>query len=706
VTILYAASTWWNIRVDRRTTTAAAERQAQGNVRALAEHAARAFGEADRLLDSVSHEVDELGTGPGARRAIQAFMSAELRRMPQLRSILLVDADGEVFVNSSEFPMVKRFNVAERDYFLFHRDHPGDGLFVGRPVKSRFNGKWLISIARRIAGPGGQFRGVVVAAVEPEYFNSFYRSFEVGPGGSVFLFREDAVGLVRQPFSETLMNFDFRKFELFRKHLPAADEGLFHVKSVTDGRRKLIAYRRVAGFPLVTQINLVEDDYLAAWRARTGKEVAGGVVMVLLASALCWTLLRQIRGLERSGEALSAQVAERERAEIALRESEERLVQSQKMEAVGRLAGGVAHDFNNLLVVIAGYAELLLERTGPGAPGSRELSEILAAANRAADLTRQLLAFSRRQMLQPRVLDLNGVIAGLEDMIRRLIGEDVELCVSLSGEPMNVKADPAQIEQAVVNLAVNARDAMPEGGRLSISTREVTLERTSLPAVHGSLAPGAHVLLEVADTGIGMTDAVRAHAFEPFFTTKEKGKGTGLGLSTVYGIVNQSNGHIVLDSTPGRGSTFRIFLPMEPAGAEAPPKPPAATPPAHPGGTVLVVEDAEAVRSLVCRILAECGYEVLEAPTGADALALVDRFAGAIDLLVTDVIMPGMSGPELARRMTGRNPGTRVLFMSGYTDDLLARHGVQEPGIDYIQKPFTPDALARKVFEALARVGA
>jgi signal transduction histidine kinase/ActR/RegA family two-component response regulator len=700
VTFLYAAATAWYVLADRRTTLSAAERQGQGNVRALAEHAARAFGEADRVLSGAAREADRTRAFASAGKALFDYMQVELRRTPQIRSILLVGPDGRVVVNSSEYPMVKNFDVSGRDYFAHHRDNPSADMFIGRPVKSRFNKKWLISLSRRLDTPDGKFGGVVIAAVEPEYFNGFYGSFDVGPRGSVYLFRRDGICMVRQPFDEGLVDFDFRKLELFRSFLPASDNGLFSIKSRIDGLHKRVAYRTVAGYPLVVEINLADDDILAPWRARAWKQADGGLVMILLASTLCWFLLRQIRGLETAGEALSAQVAERERAEAALRESEERLAQAQKMEAIGRLAGGVAHDFNNLLVVITGYTDLLLSRLGEQSPAAPELKEILAAGNRAAELTRQLLAFSRRQMLQPVVLDLNATVSGLEGMIRRLIGEDVALSVRLSDRPAKVLADPTQIEQVVVNLAVNARDAMPEGGSLTISTRAVRLDRTSLPGEHASLVPGPHVMLEVKDTGMGMSDEIQSHAFEPFFTTKEKRKGTGLGLSTVYGIVNQSSGHILLDSRPGYGSTFRIYLPEAPGDVASPPPAADAEASGHAGGTVLVAEDEESVRSLVRRILEGCGYEVLDAARGEDALARFTQAGGAIDLLVTDVIMPGMSGPELARRLRSRNPGLRILYMSGYTDDLLTKHGIRDA--DFIQKPFSPDAFARKVLEALA----
>jgi PAS domain S-box-containing protein len=381
------------------------------------------------------------------------------------------------------------------------------------------------------------------------------------------------------------------------------------------------------------------------------------------------------------------------------RRLEEQLLQSQKMEAVGRLAGGIAHDFNNLLTAIAGYSDLLLSEL-PANDARRESAvEIREAGRRAAGLTQQLLAFSRRQVLEPRVLDLNAVIAGMEKMLRRVIGEDIELTTALDPDLWHTMADPGQIEQAIVNLAVNARDAMPRGGQLTLETGNVTLD-DQFASTYATVQPGPHVMLAVSDTGIGMDAALQSRLFEPFFTTKERGKGTGLGLSTTYGIVKQSGGSIWVYSEPGVGTTFKIYLPRceEPlAESEAPP-PPLTT---RPGSeTVLLVEDEAEVRRLVERLLRMQGYTVLSAPSPAEAISAA-RAAGRIDLLVTDVIMPGMNGREMASVLAAERPRMRVLYMSGYTDAAIAQQGILEPGTAFLSKPFTPDVLARKVREVL-----
>ena len=378
---------------------------------------------------------------------------------------------------------------------------------------------------------------------------------------------------------------------------------------------------------------------------------------------------------------------------------EERLRQSLKMEAVGRLAGGIAHDFNNLLTVINGYSELILNTLPEGAPLRKEVEEIRGAGERAEALTRQLLAFGRKQVLQPKVLDLNAVLAGMKTMLGRLITENIDLLIVPGKDLGNVKADAGQLGQVIVNLALNSRDAMPGGGRLTIETMNVDLDKTSL-AMNPSLAPGPYVLLSVSDTGAGMDEETRAHAFEPFFTTKEKGKGTGLGLSTVHGIVHQSGGQVSIYSEAGKGTTIKVYLPLTGGEAEA-----AAAPALDllPVGreTILLVEDEEAVRQLVKEVLVQRGYTVLEAQDGAEAISVCSRHEGPLDLLVTDVVMPRMGGQEIAARLASRRPGMKILYMSGYTDNAIVHHGVLDPGTAFLQKPFTPDALARKVREVL-----
>ncbi len=388
-------------------------------------------------------------------------------------------------------------------------------------------------------------------------------------------------------------------------------------------------------------------------------------------------------------------------AQEALNKSEEQLAQSRRLEAVGQLAGGIAHDFNNLLGVITGYCDLLLRDIGSLDPRSVRVEQIRRAAERAAGLTRQLLAFSRKQILQPTVLDLNQVVADVEKMLRRLIGENIDLKTELSPGLRAVKADPGQIEQVVVNLAVNARDAMPNGGQLTVETANLELDE-AYAREHAGVSAGPHVRLTVSDTGHGMDADTLSHIFEPFFTTKEPGRGTGLGLATVYGIVQQSGGHVTVRSEPGHGSSFRVCLPVADEVSRAVSVAAAETTPRGNGQTVLLVEDEMVLRVLVCEILEDGGYQVLDGGTPTRALEVAETHSGPIHLVVSDVIMPEMSGPELSQRLLATRPQVRILYMSGYTDEAIGHHGVLDPGTHFIQKPFTSDALLRKVSDALA----
>jgi len=375
------------------------------------------------------------------------------------------------------------------------------------------------------------------------------------------------------------------------------------------------------------------------------------------------------------------------------------LQQAQKMESVGRLAGGVAHDFNNLLTAIVGYSEFLMLSLPPGDKRREDVEQIRKAGERASALTRQLLAFSRQQVLQLQVLDCNALVADLEKMLQRIIGEDVELATLLGPETGLVKGDPGQIEQVLLNLVVNAKDAMPNGGRITIETHNVDLKE-DYDRVHLQIKPGAYVMLAVTDTGTGMDSTTLSHLFEPFFTTKEQGKGTGLGLATVYGIVKQSGGGIYVYTEPGHGTTFKVYLPRVEGGA---PSVAAAIPAARFTGseTILLVEDDELVRTYIHRVLFERGYTVLVAADPATAIGLCERYESPIRLLLTDVIMPQMHGPDLVKRLSPGRPEMKVIYMSGYTDTTVTHRELVDEGVNFLQKPLVPDVLARKVREVL-----
>jgi len=387
-------------------------------------------------------------------------------------------------------------------------------------------------------------------------------------------------------------------------------------------------------------------------------------------------------------------------ASRALQDREEQLRQSQKMEAIGRLAGGVAHDFNNLLTAVIGYTDMIAERANLDPETAREVGEIRLAADRGAALTRQLLAFSRKQLLNPTVLNVNDSVAGLLHMLPRLIGDHIHTDARLAAGLGFVKADASQLEQVIVNLVLNARDAMPTGGYVTIETANVELTEDRLTAEGLVLEPGPYVMLSITDTGVGMDETTRAHAFEPFFTTKEKGKGTGLGLATVYAIIDQSGGGIAMDTAPERGTSIRIYLPITDAPASLE-RPHAARGATEGTETLLLVEDNDAIREISAQALRRRGYTVFEARNGEEAIDWASKSVVLADMLITDVVMPGMSGPNLAARLLQQTPNLRVLYMSGYTDDATEVHGAFWGGVPLLQKPFTPSQLAESVRMAL-----
>jgi PAS domain S-box-containing protein len=408
------------------------------------------------------------------------------------------------------------------------------------------------------------------------------------------------------------------------------------------------------------------------------------------------------RAVNNPGERETAEVLEIIAEDVTERRVlENQFRQAQKMEAVGRLAGGVAHDFNNLLMVISGYTEVLLEQTKKGDALYPKIEAIYQATDRATTLTRQLLAFSRKQLLELKVVDVNIIVADMERLLRPLIGENIELQTKLAPDIGRTRADAGQIEQVIMNLVVNSKDAMPDGGKITIQTANAKLNHEDLRSEHNYIRPGLYVMLSVTDSGQGMDKETQSRIFEPFFTTKEKGKGTGLGLSTVYGIIKQSGGYVLVESEPRRGATFRIYLPRVEEAAE--PTGPARVAHSQTGGseTVLLVEDEESVRQLVRETLESKGYKVLEADHAEKALQIASSYADKIDMLITDVVMPGMSGRELSARLCASYPHTKVLYLSGYTEDAIVHEGALDPGTAFLQKPFTLQMLSRKVRQVL-----
>ncbi|MHB8836016.1 MAG: hybrid sensor histidine kinase/response regulator [Candidatus Methylomirabilia bacterium] len=476
-------------------------------------------------------------------------------------------------------------------------------------------------------------------------------------------------GLVREPLSRFILKDDQ---DIYYRH-----------------HRQLMK----TGVPQTFELRLVRKDGTAFWahlETTSTQEPAVGKEQEAGGTFECRIVLSDINERVRLAE---------EKARL-----EDQLRQSQKMEAIGRLAGGVAHDFNNITAIVLGYAEMLLGRLGPADPSRKHVEQILAAGRRSAVLTRQLLAFGRRQTLLPEVLDLNALLRNLDTMLRRVIGEDVRLELKLAAQLGRVTADPGQLEQVVTNLVVNARDAMPGGGRLTLETADVELDELSAPGREG-VVPGRYVRLAITDTGCGLDKAALSRLFEPFYTTKERGKGTGLGLATAYGIVKQFGGYIWASSEPGVGTTFRIYLPWTDAQPRAKAPEAAGAALRGVGELILLVEDEAPLREMCATILSNLGYRVSAAANGPEALRLVQEQGIAPDLFLTDVIMPGMSGAQLAQRLGKDRPGLKVLYMSGYPDEAIAPHGILEPGTHFIQKPFTEGSLAAKVREVLEKQG-
>ena len=494
-----------------------------------------------------------------------------------------------------------------------------------------------------------------------------------------------ADNFVSKPYDEDLL-ISRVEYTVHNRELRTGKENQNGLRFVLDGEKYSIASER---HPLV-------DILISTYETAVQKNIK-----LLRAEEELKALNDRLKiEVEERTSELMEQIVERKLTEQALIESESLLMQSQKMEAVGRLAGGVAHDFNNILTVIMGYSEMLLNSMTEGDDLYRYAEQVKMAGERAASLTQQLLAFSRQQVLQPRVLDLNSIVSGIEKMLERLIGEDIELESFSDMDLGQVRADPGQVEQILLNLAVNARDAMPYGGKLTIRTANVTLDEEEVTENPGMLA-GLFVKLSVGDTGCGMDPEQIPHIFEPFFTTKEQGRGTGLGLSTVYGIVKQSGGFIQVDSQPGKGTVFEILFPLLREAVDVVKPPAAASTPLHGKETILLVEDDHMVRAMAQHILQLNGYTVLHADKGGSALLCCLEHQGSIDLMLTDVVMPEMSGPELASRLRADYPGMKVLFMSGYADDTRVQHGLSNRDIEFLPKPFTWDGLVRKVREVL-----
>jgi signal transduction histidine kinase len=650
---------------------------------------------ADGVTDAESYARKEAG------HDMSEFLQARLAGVPQLAALTLIAANGQL-INFSRSHPIPEVNVADRDYFVALRDNPPDRPFISAPVENRGTGTWVVHLGHRLIDKDGALLGLILGAIDLAHFENLYRSLQLGDGGGVSLWRRDGTLLARYPKIEGIgKRFNIKSFDGM---LDNADFGIYETEQSLDGPSRLVATAAAKDFPIVVNVSRTFGQILADWRKEALAILGIATVAAVAAAFALWTLMRQLAAYEE----LAVAVGEREKAIKEREKLEAQLRQAQKLEAVGQLTGGIAHDFNNLLTVILGGLETIRRRL-PALPQTADTTRIARAADMAvqsvesaATLTHRLLAFSRNQPLAPRIIACEELIESMRELLHRTLGEKVDLETRCSDGVWALRADPNQLENAILNLAVNSRDAMPEGGRLTIEARNVVLDEDFLKTLSEAPPPGPYVLIGITDSGTGMDAATLERAFEPFYTTKEVGKGTGLGLSQVYGFVRQSNGAVKIYSELGGGTSVKIYLPRHEEGVGSGPVEGLLDTQAPRGAeTILVVEDHEDLRVFDVQVLEDLGYNVISAPDGASAIKLLEM-AGPIDLLFTDVVLPGrMNGRNLADAAVASAPGLKVLFTTGYTRDAIVTNGTLEAGVDLLPKPFTYKDLAEKVRQVL-----
>ncbi len=665
----------------------------------LAEETERTLQSVDLVLTSLQQDLALDGmTKPQQLIRSQSdtttytLLKSRIVGIPQLASVSIIGFDGRLINWSTRYP-VPESNVAGSDYFKPLKDASTSGPYLSLPVQND-NGTWTIYLARRINSPSGKFLGLVVAAIDLAYFENFYRTLGIGGHGAVSLWRRDGTLLVRYPSLQGVGHvFKIPAFSgILRDDQPAT----YEVANALDGRPRVVATMPVKQFPLVVNISKETAQILADWYQAATLIAVGALFCVVALCFVLWLLVRQFNAYEALAVAdkeRNKAVAEREQAEAQLR-------QAQKLESIGQLTGGIAHDFNNLLTAVLGNLELLKKYTERGeARLHRWASNAFDAANRGAVLTQRLLVFSRRQPLEPRAADLVAMLASMSDLLRRTLGENIDIETHVAPGLWQAFADINQLDNAILNIAINARDAMDGHGRLTITAANCQLDER-----HGDseIAPGQYVLLSISDTGKGIEKDVLDRVFEPFFSTKPVGQGTGLGLSQVYGFIKQTGGQVKIDSAPGQGTTVKLYLPrayVEESGAvpgsDAEEKPEEQT-----QGTVLVVENDPDVRAYSAEILRDLGYRVSEAGNAKTALEML-RESTDFALLFSDVGLPGMNGTELAEEALRQRPQLKVLLTTGYAQDHFIERCQFEHGILLLPKPFTRDELAQKIKQLL-----
>ena len=669
----------------------------QRNLGTVYEHALKVF-ETVELASRYLNEVLNDAADPDIRANEDAFhrrLKSLTDILPQFADIWIVDANGRPVVSGTVFPIPRELNLSDRAYFRAHANNAAQDLYIGDVVTARATNQRgqprFFALSRKRMGVDGGFGGVTVISVSPDYFRDYYATLTQPIVAA--LIRADGVVLARYP---ELPQDTTRLTPGFTVQLERRPEsGTVTGRSAIDGKERLYAFRKLPRVDLYVATGFDRAEITEAWMLGMARHLIFGLPATAALIALVLMALSRVRREAATNEMLRAEIARRE-------ETEEKLRQAQKMEAVGRLTGGIAHDFNNLLTAIIGNLDLALRRLDGPDRVRGWLANSRHASERAATLVARLLAFSRQHPLEVKAVDINRLVQEMSELLGRSIGETVTIETVLAGGLWSAAVDPNQLENAIVNLAVNARDAMADGGRLTIETANAHLDETYTETAGEEVTPGQYVMVAVSDTGSGMSREVMSRAFEPFFTTKPMGVGTGLGLSQVYGFVKQSGGHIRIYSETGVGTTIKMYFPRLTGKTDLPEwiargAAPTMAPSIDGTETVLVVEDDPQVNKLAVEALQERGYQVMSAPDGPAALKLIDG-APAIDLMLTDVVLPGgMNGRQLTDEVVKRRPSIKVLYMTGYTRNAIIHHGRLDPDIDLLTKPFTADALARKV---------
>jgi signal transduction histidine kinase len=673
-----------------------AERTAVRTVAALHENAVKVLDTHELVLDDVAAHIEGRSWDEIEHDAsLWRYLARISGKLEQIHSINLIDGTGRVRLTTLRFP-APASTAADRDYFQAQKERDA-GTFVSTPYVGRFSGDRLVGLSQRRPTADGGFDGIVHLAVPVARLTSFWEQFAPDIAHVIPLVRADGTLIARYPAPDNPERLSTSG--PFLSRALKEPQGVYTAVSQVDGVERLNAYTRIKNYPLYIGFSIETRAILARWHhdlVLYGLFTALAVLalggMTVMATRQYHSERAAARRWQETADRLAAEIERRERAEQALH-------QSQKMEAVGQITGGMAHDFNNLLQAMSSSLFLLARKVPDDAKKLVDAS--MQAVERGTKQVQQLMAFSRRQKLEPRAVDLRDLVTGMGSLLQKAVGGTVAIEIEMGSELDPVMVDPHQTELAILNLVINARDAMPDGGQVRIVARNVTVAQTD----NAGVAPGSYVVLSVADTGSGMTPDVLARAFDPFFTTKAVGKGTGLGLSMVHGFVNQSGGAVQIESAPGSGTTVRLYLPKAEVGIEAEPAAqPASAAPSRAGESVLLVDDDAIARMGTAMALRELGYEVQEAGSGDEALAVLRRAARPIDLVITDYAMPGMTGTELARLVRERQPGTKVMMITGYAASPLGED--QARIAEVIHKPFRMEELATRVRAVLAPAAA